>query len=244
MLNGTKSLEELLSKPPQIRSFDIDPVVLHQVEVLQLQYEISSEPVLKLLPPALHPTLPPLGIWTAWSVSDSPWGSFNLVLFRISCRSGSRPRTFLASGAIDNAMAQEDLASRWGITSILADIRFSRHYEAAMFCVCFDAKCVLEVQLKNPESLSTNDVQFFASMHGAETPVGLRLVQFDPQFEVHRAERYRPKLSSFNAQAWFVSEVEPVYPVTSFGCNTSIHLPKLRFLCKPDVNAFKGSEII
>ena len=244
MLSGSRPLQELIPDLPRISSFDIDPVSLEDVEVLQVQYEISTAAIEHCLPPALHPTLPPLGIWTAWSVQDSPWGSFKLVQFRISCRSGARPRTFLAAAAIDNDNAQRELGRRWGLHARLSEICFNRRYESADFCVCFNDKCVLCADMKDPENLSPNDVQFFANMHGADTPRGLRLVQFDPQFEVTRAERYIPTIKQFDAEAWGIDSVQFTYPVISYGCNAVVHMSKLRFMCKPDVSAFEGSETI
>ena len=244
MLTGTTPLQELFPALPNIESFDVEPVTLENAEILQVQYEIRSAAIEKFLPPALHPTIPPLGIWTAWSATDSPWGAFNLVQLRLTCRSGARPRCFLISGAIDNPEAMRALSKNWGFCLQPAEIWFNRHYESGHFCVCFDDICVFQSDLKDPEILTAGDVQFFANMHGADTPRGPRLVQFDPLYEVHRAERYKPALQSFDGEAWGRDGIKPTYPVVAYGCNATIQLPKLRFLCKPEVSAFEGSESI
>lgn len=244
MLTGAAKISELFNDLPTITSFDIEPITLENVEIVQIQYEISSVAVDQLLPPALHLTLPSLGIWTAWSVANSPWGSFRLVQVRLTCRSGARPRTFLLRTVTDNANAATELAEKWGFCTVVDEICFDRHYESAHFCVCLSGDCVIDIAAKDPENLTPNDLQFFANMHVSNTPRGMRLVQFDPQFEVHRAERYTPQLAQFNGLALGLKQFKPVYPVIGYGCNATVHLPKLRFLCRTDVSAFEGSETV
>ena len=100
------------------------------------------------------------------------------------------------------------------------------------------------VQLRNPVSLQVNDVQSFASMHAAQTPSGLRLVQFDPNYEVSRTERYAPSLEHFDAVSWGREGIVPSYPVTAWGANATIHLPRIRFACRADIDAFRGTESV
>ena len=244
MLTGTTPLEKLVSDLPTIPSWDIEPVVLDDVEILQAQFELAAKDIERFLPPALHPTIPPLGHWSCWDVPDSPWGSFRLVQFRLSCRSGARPRTFLLGGLIDNQKAQQDLASKWGLEAVQAEISFVRSYDAAEFRATVRDQLAIDVKLRNPESLATADLQLFASMQGANTPSGVRLVQFDPSYEVNRTERYLPTIDHFAAHAWQQEGIDPVYAVTAWGANTTIHLPKIRFVCRPDIDAFRGTESV
>ena len=242
MLTGTSSLETLIPNIPRIESYEVSEVVLSEVEILQIQYEMSAGDIQKLLPPALDATLPPLGQWTLWSVQQSPWGPFNLVQFRLSCRSGARPRSFLLSAAINNEDAGRVLSEHWGLASILANVDFKHSYESAEVIVSNNSKTLLEFQALDPEPLADQDVQFFASMHAANTPHGLRLVQFDPTYETMRVERYTPSLSSFKSDTWGAGSTHPHYPVIGFGLRANIHLPKIRFVCRPDVSAFQGTE--
>lgn len=109
MLTGAADLATLVLQPPTIASFDIEPVTLTGVELIQVQYELAAESIEQLLPPALHPTIPPLGQWLTWEVPDSPWGAFTLVQFRISSRSGSRPRAFTLCAFINIEKARAAL---------------------------------------------------------------------------------------------------------------------------------------
>ncbi|MCY3860300.1 MAG: hypothetical protein OXG25_15480 [Gammaproteobacteria bacterium] len=244
MLIGTTPLEQLVSELPTIPNWDIEPVVLDGVEILQAQFELAATNIEQLLPPALHPTIPPLGHWSCWEVPDSPWGSFKLVKFRLSCRSGARPRTFLLGAFIDNQEAQQNLSNNWGLAARQAKISFVRSYDAAEFNVIVNKQLALDVKLRNPESLATADLQLFASMQGANTPSGVRLVQFDPSYEVNRTERYTPTIDHFAPHVWQREGIDPVYAVTAWGANTTIHLPKIRFVCRPDIDAFRGTESV
>ena len=83
---------------------------------------------------------------------------------------------------IDNQKAQQDLASKWGLEAVRAEISFVRSYDAAEFTATIGDQLAIDVELRNPESLATAE-------HGANTPRGPRLAQFDPSYEVSRTER-------------------------------------------------------
>ena len=50
-------LEQLVSGLPTIPIWDIEPVDLDGVEILQAQFELAATNVERFLPPALHPTI-------------------------------------------------------------------------------------------------------------------------------------------------------------------------------------------
>jgi hypothetical protein len=79
-------------------------------------------------------------------------------------------------------------------------------------------------------------------MHLAHTPRGLRLVQVDPAVAVARAERGRPELGAFDAVAWGDARLLPTEPVSASIALADVTLPALRYLCRPDVWAFDGTE--
>jgi hypothetical protein len=67
-------------------------------------------------------------------------------------------------------------------------------------------------------------------------------VQVDPDYDTERAERGRPVIRSFNAEAWNGVGVRPSHPVTALLTVGAVTLPSLRYVCKPDFLAFEGSE--
>lgn len=242
MLCGTADPNALATGAPVLERLDTEPLVLPGLRVLQVTYEMPRAAREVLLPPALHPTDPPLVSWLVFRASDGPLGPFAMAQLRVECRSGLRPRGFLRESAVDGAEAARALATRWGYRWRPGAVRLARRYDAVEASVRIDGCVALEVALRDPEPLGAHDVQYTASMHLAHTPRGLRLVQVDPTFAVERAERGRPLLLAFDAAAWGDARIVPRHPVAASIAVADVTLPRLRYLCKPDVWAFDGTE--
>jgi hypothetical protein len=195
-----------------------------------------------MLPPALHPTLPGVVGFMVQRVGVSPWGPFALAQMRIECRSGVRPRGFLVSAVVDNAEAAGALSSRWGFRVAPGEVRLRRFYDEVRAEVTIDGEPALVLGLRDPEPLSTADVQYVASMNLASTAKGLRLLQVDPAFELQRAERGEPQLTTFDGEAWGSAEIDPAYPISASLTAGAMTLPRLRYVCRADVWAFDGTE--
>ena len=215
---------------------------LHGVETLQVLYEIEREGADRLLPPGLHPTLPPAVTWLVQRVAESPWGAFTMAQCRIQCRSGLRPRGFLRGGVADSQDAAAQLAARWGHALRPGEVRLERAYDRIRATVAVAGEPILDVELRDPKPLRNEDAYSVASMHLAHTPRGLRLIQVDPDFELERAERGRPLLAAFDAGGWSCDGARPSYPVSALFTLATVTLPALRYVCRPDVLAFEGSE--
>lgn len=245
MYTGTKSVDELGVRAPTMASLDVEPVTLEHVEILTMVYEASATPNEAVLPPGLHPTMPPIVTWALWQCTDSPWGPFAMTQTRIECRSGMRPRGFLVSAVVDSDDAAAALTEGWGYTCRPGSVTVDRSYDRASVRVTgATGALMLEIEVVDPVTLRPGDIQWIASMHLAHTPMGLRLIQVDPDVEVHRAERAEPHLVSFDAAGWGEPLLEPVYPVAASLARASVTLPKLRYVCAPDELAFFSTEVI
>ena len=231
MYSGTKPVDELAARAPSMPSLDVEPLTVPSVEILTVTYEISASVNEAVLPPGLHPTIPPIVTFVVWRAAD-----FSLAQVRIGCRSGMRPRAFLVS-AVANGAAPP-LAERWGFSTRPGRVELTRSYDRIRARV----DDVLDVEVVDPTPLRPGDVQWIANMNPAQTPRGLRLVQVDPDYEVARAERGRPRLHRFDAAAWGEPLLEPVHPVVATFAVADVTLPRLRFVCRPDVLAFFGTE--
>lgn len=242
MLFGTADVDALAASAPHMDTLDAGTLVLRGVWVLQATFEMPGAARDVLLPPALHPTDPPLASWLVLQCPESPWGRFAVAQLRVSCRSGLRPRGFLVNSVVDSAEAGSALAAGWGWRHRIGQVRVARGYEATAATVRVDGKTILDVALRDPDPLGPHDVQYTAGMHLAHTPRGLRLVQVDPDFAVERAERCRPHLLAFDAAAWGDARIAPAHPVVGSIARADVTLPKLRYLCRPDVWAFDGTE--
>ena len=175
---------------------------------------------------------------------SAEWGPFRLAQTRLGCRAGVRPRGFLLSAVCDNDDAAEALASRWGYRIEPGDVRLTRYHDRVVASVVRGGSSMLEVSLLDPEPISGGDVQYVATMNLAETPRGLRLVQVDPEYTFHKAERGTPSLSTFDAAAWGDARVRPSWPVSASITVADITLPRLRYVCRPDVPALAGTEAL
>jgi hypothetical protein len=245
MLFGTADPDELLSaRAVEMKRLDSEAEPLENVTVLQVLCELDSSGECEMLPPALHPTIPPLVNWQAWSVPESPWGAFTLAMTRIECRSGVRPRTLLTGVYIDNPDAAAALAERWGYGLQPADVVLERRYDEVRCDVELEGESILEIGLRDPVPLGSTDVQYIAALHAAHTDRGLRLVQCDPRHEPERAERGDPIVDHFDASLWGEERMTPAYPVSASVATGRVTLPKLRFVCKADEMAFTGTESV
>jgi hypothetical protein len=242
MLSGRARPEAIAAGCAEMRDLGASATTLGEVETLHLLCEFESALAERMLPPALHPTLPGVVGWMVQRVGASPWGAFHLAQARIECRSGVRPRGFLVGAVVDNEAAGSALAAGWGFHCRPGSIKLRRYYDAVRAEVAVEGCDVLAITLRDPQPIAAADVQYVANMNLARTPRGLRLVQVDPVFAVERAERGEPIVESFDGEAWGAAELEPSYPISVSLTAGAMTLPRLRFLCRPDVWAFDGTE--
>jgi hypothetical protein len=244
-LYGVREVAPLLEHAPLMESLGTEPAELAGAEALQVMFEIDDAPMLDLLPPALGPTIPPTVTFVFWRCPDSPAGPFSLAQVRAGCRAGVRPRGLPLASYCDAAPAAAMLRSRWGFNCRPGLVRLRRFYDRIVGSVVVADQTVLQVSLMDPQAISGGDVQYTANMNlarvrqdGGETP---RLVQVDPEFAFHRAERGRPVVDTFEPAAWSAEGVRPVYPVSASYAVCDITLPRIRYICDPDVPAMQGT---
>jgi len=245
MLIGTANVEELAARAPAMEGLDnAEPAVCEQAEVLQVMYEIATPHRDAMLPPALHPTDPPIVSWLFYRCPTSPWGSVAMAQTRIECRSGLRLRAFLVSSVVDNPAAANALGKRWGFATREGRVELHRYYDSTRATVSTDCGTILDVVISDPDPLSPGDVQYVANVNLAHMPRGIRLVQVEPRYQIHRVERGRPHVNVFDGAAWGDARIQAVYPVSASLAHADITIPRIRFVCRPDVLAFDGTEAV
>jgi hypothetical protein len=121
-------------------------------------------------------------------------------------------------------------------------VQLVRRYDRAELLVQRQGLTVVRLVGFDPDPLSPGDVQFSVTTTLATTPRGLRLVQVEPEYDLRRVERVRPRLEEFDAAAWCPAPLEPRYPVSATVSVGHITIPRLRYLSRPDVLAFEGTE--
>lgn len=237
-LVGTRSLATLAAQAPVVPSLKAERWELPGARILQLMYEIDASAMTTLIPPALHPTIPPTLVFTVTDFPESPVGPFVLGEVRVGARSGARPRGLLLQAYASSADAVRELASRWGYPMALGDCSLVKRYDRLHATVEANGKTVLDMTLLNPEPISGNDVQYLASLNlaritrdGAEQ---LRLIQVDPDYTFRAADRGKPQLDLFDAGAWRLDGAVPNHAVSASCTVADITMPALRYLVDPD----------
>jgi Acetoacetate decarboxylase (ADC) len=223
-------------------SLDAEAVRFEEVEVLQAAFETSYSHRETVLPPGLHPTTPPLLVFLAWKAPEGPWGPFAMVQARVSCRSGVRPRGYVTGGVVDNPDAAGALSSRFGLPVRQGEVSLVRRYDRSELVVSRDGITALHLVGLDPDPLSPADVSFSVTSTLAVTPRGLRLVQVEPEYDLRRVERIRPRLVSFDPAAWGEPLLQPRHPVSATVSVGDVTVPRLRYVSRPDVTAFEGTE--
>jgi hypothetical protein len=242
VLVGSADAERMSAGAPELAEPGGEAVGLPGVEVFQALFEMRVEAREAVLPPGLHPTNPATLVALAWRVPESPWGPFALAQVRVGCRSGVRTRGLVVGCACDSAVAATALGARWGLGSRPGEVSLVRRYDAVSLDVAFDGRPALSIDALDPDPLGASDVQYTGTLTPAHTPRGLRLVQLEPTYEIERAERVHARLEHFDAEAWGDGRLAPYYPISASITVARITLPPVRFVCRPDVLAFTGTE--
>lgn len=245
MLTGTADADALAVAfgAPTITAFAPEPVVLDGVVTVAAVVELRRADRAALLPPGLHPTDPPTLSIQAWRVGDSPWGPFTACFTRLSCRSGARARALTTAMVVDGDAAQRGLAATFGFPARSGQVQLDRSYDRVDVAVQADDRLVLALAGVDPQPLGTDDVQHTSTMNLAHTPSGLRLVQVEARHDTVTVDRVRARIRAFDGATWGDPGFDPYHVVTTtVSVETAITLPAVRFVCRPDVNAFEGTE--
>ncbi len=225
--------------------FDTDAWELQGAEILQLSYEIAEEPAEWLIPPALHPSIPPYATLSVIQYPDSPVGPFALAQVRVIVRAGIRPRGYLLHAYASTEPAVRELQARWGFTVEPAAVSLQPRHDRVIGKVEREGDTLLEVELENPEHISGADVTYLASLHltrvqGQDAPV---IVQVDPEYVFHAAQRGQPRLITFKFGAWGDSgRLRCTTPIIATMTHCDTDLPPLRFALDPSLPATQGSR--
>lgn len=245
-LSGTLNVAPRVETAPLVTALADEAIELPKADVLYVMFEIDAAEMEDMIPPSLHPTIPPTLTIFAVRAPDSTLGPFTFAQARIGCRAGVRPRGYVTGGYIDDAAPVPALADRWGFSLEAADVVVERRYHDVVCEVTAGGRTILSTSLVDPVPLSGAEIQFAPNMHlarvrrdGQDLP---RLVQMDPEFTFHRAARGTARLDAFDPQAWGDDRVTVVYPVSAWHAVCDVTLPKIRYVCDPVVPALQGTE--
>jgi hypothetical protein len=124
-------------------------------------------------------------------------------------------------------------------------VRLNRYHDRIEAGVLtLDGRAVLRVSLVDPEPISGADIQYVANMNLARVDGEPLLVQVDPEYRFHRAERGRPQVDQFDRAAWAADGVDPVYPMAASFALCDTGFPAIRYVLDPAKPAVAGTRKI
>jgi hypothetical protein len=147
---------------------------------------------------------------------------------------------------VDSAPAADALASEWGFVCRQGEISLRRYHDRIELSVETGGHVQLEAALVGPEPISGGDIQYVANMNLARlegpTAEEALLVQVDPEFTFHCADRGKPVVSQFSAEGWNADGVRLAYPVSASFAVVDTGFPRIRYVVSPDRSALVGTR--
>lgn len=245
-LFGRMDIGAAVAAAPLVDSLDPDPWALPDAHVLQVSYEVEAEAALGLTPPALHPSIPPYATFGVTSFPESPVGPFTLAQVRLVARAGIRPRGVLLGAYTDSRDAADALRRRWGYRVDVADVHLTARHDTVRGTVRVGGRLVLDMAIREPQSIGGADLMLIDNLHlvrvASDGGAGV-LVQVDPEYAIHAADRGRPVLDVFDGEAFHTGGLlRPVSPVVALACRADTDLPRPRFALDPVQPATRGGR--
>jgi hypothetical protein len=244
---GRLALADVADRLPRLASLDTEAWDLPGAEILQLSWEVPLA-THALLPPAMHPAVPPYATFLVTRYPQSPVGPFLLAQLRIMGRAGVHPRGLVLAAVVTIPEATRALRDGWGYPAETGAVTLRRRHDRITAVVTRDGAPVMEAALVNPEPIAGGDVQYIASVTLASVAEDGRLapwlVQVDPHHTIHRAERGRPEVSCFDAAAWNAGPLRPGFPIAASMTTSDTDLPRIRFVMHPETPVVRGTRRI
>jgi Acetoacetate decarboxylase (ADC) len=174
---------------------------LPDAEFLQINWEVEDAGALELTPPSLHPSIPPFASFFASHFPESPVGPFSLVQVRLVVRAGIRPRALCLGAVCDSVAAVEALRDHWGFPVQLGDVTVAHRHDQVRFTAALDGRTVIEVGVHTADVINGGDLMTFDNLHMVRLGDDVKLVQVDPEYTIHQADRGRPVVELPDPQA-------------------------------------------
>ncbi len=242
MIIGTANVDDLARHAATMPAFYGEDIHFGDVTCFQLTAEMRNSAREAILPPSLHPTIPAALSVQAYRVQTSPWGPFQYVTVRVSCRSGVRARGFTTATVTDSDIACTALREKLGYPARVGDIYFRSSYDGVAITVDEQDERILKIDGIDPDPMGSNDIQYTGTLNLAHTPMGLRLLQVEGNDTSSRVDRLSSTLSNFSGAAWGNALMAPYLVIASSVAKMELTIPTIRFVCKPEELAFTGTE--
>jgi hypothetical protein len=245
-LFGQLEVQTVLRHLPQMADFETAPWELPGAKQLYLAFEVGMADADLILPKAMHPAVPRYITVIVTRFPQTPVGPFTLAQVRLMGRAGVHPRGYTLHAYTNAAQATTELRQRWGFPAETADALYLRTHHDRIFATVEKAgRMLLDVALSHYEVVAGTDITFISSVHLAQVMAinapGPRLVQVDPRYTIHQAERGRPVLNSMDAAAWNCPCFQVTNPMIGTFTTVDTDLPQIRFVMDPELPVTQGT---
>jgi hypothetical protein len=171
-----------------------------------------------------------------------------LAQLRLMGRAAAHPRGFVLGAVASTPEAATALRERWGLPVVPGKVTFTRRHDRVTATVVRDGVTVLDCGVIDPDPISPGDVQYIHSVTLAQVSLDGKtapwLVQVDPRYTFHKAERGRPEVSRLDAEAWNAGATRLQNPIAATVCTVDTDMPRIRFVMDPEVPVVKGTRKI
>jgi hypothetical protein len=244
---GTLDTAAALRDAPHVLSTSGPSWDISDATLVQVNWEVDDDAALDLTPPACHPSIPPFASFFAGRYPDTPVGTFNLAQARLVVRAGIRPRAFCLGAVCDNAEAVEALRTHWGYPVVHGEVEVSVRHDRTRVTAAVGGREVLEIVLPAPETIGGNDLMTFDNLHLVRLgePAEGAVLQVDPEYAVHKANRAVPRLAVPDPEALGMrNRLKLGDAIVGFSMQADTDLVPVRFLMDPVKPATQGTRRI
>ena len=240
---------------PQYGTLDVDkpdlPIVekladdaweCEETEALNLLFEIDDTHDLAMIPPALHPAIPPYCNLMVRRHRHSPVGPFTLAELRVMARAGVHHSAYTTGAFASTPEAVDFLRATYGWPVEQADVKLRKRHYQVVGTVIRDGVTLFEGSLDNGEPISGKDILYPASVHLARIEGEAKLVQAEAAYAPTDADRGRPRVEIFDSAAFGDARVKLGNPLPATYSKGRFEMQRVRWVMDPNQPAVTGAE--
>jgi hypothetical protein len=226
---------------PEVLQLADEPWDCEATRTLNLLFEIDDTYDLAMLPPALHPSIPLYCNLMVREHASSPVGPFTLAELRIMGRAGAHHAAFTKGAFASSDEAVDFLRASYGWPVQRAEVKLDKRHYLVKGSVVRDGVTLFEGSLENAEPVTGGDILYPASIHLARVEGELKLVQVEAAYAPDEADRGRPRVEFFNAEAFGDARVKFGNPLPATFSTGRFELQRVRWLMDPRMPAVTGA---
>ncbi len=241
--SGSLAVAEVLGDAPEVFSLDSPTWEMENAQFLQINWEVEDAAALDLTPPSLHPSIPPFASFFAGHFPESPEGPFSIVQVRLVVRAGIRPRALCLGAVCDSAPVVAALREHWGYPVQHGPVTASSRHDQVRFTASFDGHEVASFAVYTDDVISGNDLMTFDNLHLVRLGGEAKLVQVDPEYTIHQADRGRPEVRLPDPQALGMrGSLKLASPIIGFTFRADTDLVPPRFVIDATESALTSTK--